>query len=96
MYRHLDAGWVLRPADGAHIPGPANRDRVEFLAWEAEGGVASPYAPSPIQADPTAVQARIDANWATRRCRSGGGLCGSGHQRPVLRSSRVLSVRIRL
>lgn len=46
MYRHLDAGWVLRLADGAHIPpDPANRDRVEFLAWEAEGGVASPYVP---------------------------------------------------
>lgn len=46
MYKHLDAGWVLRVVDGAHIPPePANRDYVEFLAWEAEGGVADPYIP---------------------------------------------------
>jgi hypothetical protein len=46
MYRHLDAGWVLRLTDGAHIPPePTNRDWVEFLAWEAEGGVTNPYIP---------------------------------------------------
>jgi hypothetical protein len=40
-YTHLEGGWILRTSDGAHIPpDPANRDRIEFLAWEAEGGVA--------------------------------------------------------
>ena len=56
MYRHLDAGWVLRLADGAHIPpDTANRDRVEFLAWEAEGGVTNPYVP-PVPAKLTPRQ----------------------------------------
>ena len=56
MYRHLDAGWILRLADGAHIPpDPANRDRVEFLAWEAEGGVAEPFV-TPVPASVTRRQ----------------------------------------
>jgi hypothetical protein len=56
MYKHLDAGWILRVADGAHIPPePINRDYVDFLAWEAEGGVAEPYGP-PVPASVTRRQ----------------------------------------
>lgn len=56
MYRHLDAGWVLRLADGAHIPpDTANRDRAEFIAWQAEGGVAEPYE-HPVPASVTRRQ----------------------------------------
>lgn len=56
MYRHLDAGWILRVADGAHIPPePTNRDYAEFLAWQAEGGVADPYVP-PVPASVTRRQ----------------------------------------
>lgn len=56
MYRHLDAGWILRGADGAHIPpDTANRDYAEFLAWQAEGGVADPYEP-PVPASVTRRQ----------------------------------------
>lgn len=56
MYRHLDAGWILRVADGAHIPPePTNRDYAEFLVWQAEGGVADPYVP-PVPASVTRRQ----------------------------------------
>ena len=51
MYKHLDAGWILRVADGAHIPPePTNRDYAEFLAWQSEGGAADPYVP-PVPPD---------------------------------------------
>jgi len=56
MYRHLYAGWILRVADGAHIPpDSANRDYAEFLAWEVEGGVAEPYV-QPVPASVTRRQ----------------------------------------
>jgi hypothetical protein len=49
---------VLRTADGAAIPNdPANRDYVEFLAWEAAGGVLDPYVPpEPVPPTPTGEQ----------------------------------------
>lgn len=55
-YTRLEGGWILRTSDGAHIPpDTANRDRVEFLAWEAEGGVAEPFVP-PVPASATRRQ----------------------------------------
>ena len=65
MYRHLDAGWVLRLADGAHIPpDPSNRDRTEYLEWVAAGGTAAPYV-APV---PTSVT-RKQFNKALRKSR---------------------------
>ena len=39
---------VIRTADGAHIPNdPANRHRVEYEEWLADGGVPDPHVPPP-------------------------------------------------
>jgi hypothetical protein len=39
---------ILRTADQAWIPNdPANRDRIEYDEWLAEGGVPDPYVPPP-------------------------------------------------
>lgn len=55
-YTHLEGGWILRHSDGAHVPpDPANRDRAEFVAWEAEGGVAEPFV-TPVPASVTRRQ----------------------------------------
>lgn len=45
---------VVRTADGASIPNdPTNRDRAEYEAWLASGGVPDPYVgpPPPLKAD---------------------------------------------
>ena len=40
---------ILRRVDSAFIPDdPANRDRQEFLAWEAEGNTPDPPDPIPL------------------------------------------------
>jgi hypothetical protein len=41
---------VIRTRDGAYIPSdPANRDRAEYDAWVAAGGIADPYVqPQPV------------------------------------------------
>lgn len=50
-FRMTDMDTIVRVSDGATIPNdPANRDRAEFDAWIAAGGVPEPYivpAPEP-------------------------------------------------
>jgi hypothetical protein len=42
-----DSNGVIRAADGAYIPNdPANRDRIEYEQWRADGGEPDP-APIP-------------------------------------------------
>jgi hypothetical protein len=50
-YQLTDSEMVIRTEDGASIPNdPANRDRAEYDAWLAEGGVPDPYVPpEPVQ-----------------------------------------------
>lgn len=58
MYRHLDAGWILRLADGAHIPpDPAKRDRAGYQEWVSAGGLTNPYE-QPVPASVTRRQFR--------------------------------------
>jgi hypothetical protein len=45
---------VIRTADQAWIPDdPANRDRAEYEAWLAAGGVPDPYVEPPSPPPPT-------------------------------------------
>jgi hypothetical protein len=53
-YQLTDTDIVIRTADKANIPNdPANRDRIEYEQWLADGGVPDPYvAPEPLPPDP--------------------------------------------
>jgi hypothetical protein len=45
-YQLTDTDVVIRTADQANIPNdPANRDRIEYDNWLADGGVPDPYVP---------------------------------------------------
>jgi hypothetical protein len=47
-YQLTQSDIVIRTADQAFIPNdPANRDRVEYDKWLADGGVPDPYVPPP-------------------------------------------------
>jgi hypothetical protein len=47
-YQLTDTDMVIRAVDGANIPNdPANRDRVEYDRWLADGGVPDPYVAPP-------------------------------------------------
>jgi hypothetical protein len=53
-YQLTDTDVVIRTVDQAFIPNdPDNRDRVEYEAWLADGGVPDPYvAPPPVVSKP--------------------------------------------
>lgn len=57
---------VIRTRDGASIPDdPANRDRVDYVAWIAAGNVPDPYVPPPAPVPQTV--SRMQALVALRR-----------------------------
>jgi hypothetical protein len=58
---------VIRTADQANIPNdPANRDRAEYDAWLAEGGVPDTYVAPPEAPPEISTQTTILADHETR------------------------------
>lgn len=48
QYQLTASNTVIRTADLAYIPDdPANRDRIEYEKWLADGGEPDPYVPPP-------------------------------------------------
>lgn len=78
-YQLTVTDMVIRTADQAHIPpDPGNRDRIEYEAWLADGGVPDPYVPpDPPPPDPrrkprssTITKTASARSRGNRRCRS--------------------------
>ena len=55
-YRLTDSEIIIRALDNASIPNdPLNRDRIEYEAWLAEGGVPDPYV-APVIVEPVPAE----------------------------------------